>query len=284
MNRLSAVMLRSGASALLLASLLILLSGCAQSTPPGGVSGGSAGQSTLELPTPKPTVAPSPVSTRVMPAEVLTPPPTATITPIPAEALGLVVEVLNGNTIAVVMDGDPPDLAYQVRYLGIEVPDPTEPWGTVALETNKRLANLKVVRLVRDQTEMDDEGYLLRYVYADGEMLNVALVEQGLAQADVQSPDTEFRSQIEAAEQRARSNEVGLWSGATPTPTAALATATPPPREEPTSEVEPTTEPDSSPAPASTRPLSRVTRTPTPTSEATAEPTLEPTGESTEEP
>lgn len=280
MNRLSAVRLRSGAAALLLASLLILLSGCTQGLPANGVSGGSAGQATLELPTPRPTVAPSPVSTRVMPVEVLTPPPTATITPIPAETLGLVVEVLSGDTIAVVMDGDPPDLAYQVRYLGIEVPDPTEPWGTVALETNKRLANLKVVRLVRDQTEMDDEGYLLRYVYADGEMLNVELVEQGLAQADVQSPDTEFQSQIEAAEQRAQSNEVGLWSGATPTPTPVLATPTVQPTEEPTAETEATTEPDSSPEPTATRPLSRVTRTPTPT----AETTVEPTGESTAEP
>ena len=60
----------------------------------------------------------------------------------------------DGDTIAVVMAGDPPSRVYTVRYLGIDAPpnEPDSPWGRVAYETNRKLTNLKAVRLVRDQS------------------------------------------------------------------------------------------------------------------------------------
>ncbi|MCB0212791.1 MAG: thermonuclease family protein [Anaerolineae bacterium] len=240
--------------------------GCSSSSSP------EIRRQSLPLPTQEPTVAPSPSSTRVMPIEVLTPPPTATITPIPDEALGLIVEIIDGNTLAVILDGDPANLAYTVKLLGIDAPAIDSPWGMVAYETNQRVANLKVVRLVKDKTDYDEDGNLLRYIYIDNQMLNILLVERGLANAQISEPDTRFETEIEAAEARAQEGRLGLWSQQTPTPTL-----------ERVPEVD-NTAPTATPA--STRATStddsEATEEPTqePTETATAEPTTEPTSES----
>lgn len=208
---------------------------------------------TIELPTAAPVGEPSPANTRVLPFETFTPVPTnpitPTITPIPDEAQGLVIEVIDGQTIAVVMKGDPVQQAYLVRYIGIEAPAPDDPWGAVARETNRRMTNLKVVRLVRDETDFDEEGYLLRYVYIHDQLMSIILAEQGLARAEITEPNTRLAEEIRAAEQRAREGNLGLWGERQPTttPTAArpelptptptvlilVVTATPEPEETP---------------------------------------------------
>ena len=208
------------------------IAGCGQSPPfqEGTEAVSKAG--TVTLPTPEPTVAPSPVNTRVMPLEVMTAVPTSpltpTLTPIPDEVRALVVEVIDGDTIAVVMAGDPPSRVYVVRYLGIDAPpnEPDSPWGRVAYETNRKLTNLKAVRLVRDQSDQDEEGRLLRYVFIDNDLVSILLAEQGLARGDITEPDVRFQAEIEEAEGRARSNRLGLWGQPpTPAPTQAADTA-----------------------------------------------------------
>jgi endonuclease YncB( thermonuclease family) len=156
-----------------------------------------------------------------MPLDVLTPPATLTITPIPDEALGLVAEVIDGETIVVVLDGDPAGLAYQVRYIGIDTPpnSSTDPWGVVAYETNQKLTNLKVVRLVRDETDFDDDGYLLRHVYVGNELVSLLLVQQGLARVDSTEPNLRFETDLKTAEVNAQEADLGIWGGQPPTPT-----------------------------------------------------------------
>jgi hypothetical protein len=78
-----------------------------------------------------------------------------------------------------------------------------------------------VVRLVRDVSNLDDEGYLLRYVYVGNELVNTVLIEQGLARAAIEPPDTRLEAEILAAETQAKADKLGLWGGTpTPTPTA----------------------------------------------------------------
>jgi micrococcal nuclease len=172
------------------------------------------------LPTAMPTSASTPVNTRVMPIDVLTPPPTTTVTPIPDEGRALVVGIVDGHTVLVVMEGDSPNQVYAVKHLGIEAPPLDDPWGAVARESNRKLIHLKVVRLVRDETDFDDEGFLYRYVYLDDQLLSVLLAEQGLAQAAVNPPDTRFENRILQAEAQAKEGKLGLWSGVPPTPTS----------------------------------------------------------------
>ena len=91
------------------------------------------------------------------------------------------------------------------------------------------------VRLVRDKSDFDDEGRLLRYVYVDHELLSIILTEQGLARAAITQPDTRFEAEILEAEARARDGKLGLWGDSPPqTPTSG-----PPPGSEQEGTVEP---------------------------------------------
>jgi endonuclease YncB( thermonuclease family) len=219
----------------------LFVAGCGQPSVPEQISEVTAREGTLILPTSAPTLAPSPVNTRVLPLEVMTPVPTnpisPTVTPIPDEVQALVVEVIDGDTISVVMDGDPPSRVYVVRYLGIDAPPnaPDSPWGAVAYQTNRKLTNLKAVSLVKDQTDVDEEGRLLRHVLVGNDLVSILLAEQGLARADVTEPDIRFQAEIEEAETRARNNRLGLW-GQLPTPAPTVT--------QPADEAEETVEPE----------------------------------------
>lgn len=242
---------------LLLVTIITVLIGCGQTTKPAAQS--DAQEKTIALPTRASAPEATPTNTRVLSIESLTPAPTSTITPIPDEAQGVVVEVIDGHTIAVVMKGDSPSRAYVVRYLGIETPPLNDPWGAVAYETNRKLAGLKVVRLIRDKSNVDDEGRLLRYVYVGNELLSIILTEQGLARAAISQPDTRFETEILEAEARARNGKLGLWGGTPPTPI---------PTPSPKSEQEGTTEPTETTPPA----IVTVTVEPvTPTTQPTTE-------------
>ncbi len=273
--------------------MLLFLAGCGQ-TETQARPGVVYREETVVLPTGAPTPKPTPLSTRVVPVEVFTPGSTPTITPIPDEVRALVVEVIDGDTIAVVLDGDPPGRTYQVRYLGIDAPPnaASVPWGGVAFEVNRQLTSGKVVRLERDQSDADADGRLLRYVYVGDDMLSIILAEQGLARANIEEPDTRFQAEILEAEERARDNRLGLWGPPptfTPRATAAgtavitgTVTVTTTAIVEPEATAEET--PAGSPSPTPTEPEATATEASADTPEATETPTRTATPEVTVEP
>lgn len=126
-----------------------------------------------------------------------------------------------------VIDGDTIELenGKKVRYIGIDTPElhhPTKPvqcFGQEAMEINKELVEGKSVRLVKDVSEIDRYGRLLRYVYLDDSsaspsslFINKYLVEEGYAHVATFPPDVAFEPVFQAAEQRARDGNKGLWS------------------------------------------------------------------------
>jgi micrococcal nuclease len=139
-----------------------------------------------------------------------------------------VVEVVDGDTIKVSLDGE----VYTVRYIGIDAPetkDPNRPveWmGPEASAANERLVGGKTVYLEKDVSETDRYGRLLRYVYlGDGTFVNATLVRQGYATASSYPPDVRYQEQLRQAEREAREAGRGLWS---PTPSPGPARATQP--------------------------------------------------------
>lgn len=267
---------------------LILLAGCTQGGTFSSSSDSGLTEAPLELPTRGPTTAPTPANTRVLPLDSLTPSPTPTITPIPAEVLGLVVQVIDGDTIAVVMEGDPPALAYEVSYIGVEAPPntPANPWGVVSYETNRKMTGLKVVRLVRDETELDEEGRLLRHVYVDNQLMSIILAEQGLVEAVDPGQNREFQAEIAEAEARAAAANLGLWGEAAPTATATRAEAEATAESVDETETTPAAEttapaetgtPAAEPGQSTPELTAEPEETPLPTEESPAEPTTEAT-------
>lgn len=147
--------------------------------------------------------------------------PEAACIPADLPETGHVVDVLDGDTIRVLLDRD--GRVYSVRYLGANAPALEGATAALGLEARKRSLQLvyrKQVILVRDITDTDASGTLLRYVLADRVFINHALIWEGFAQVEMPEPDTACLDVFLAAQQDAQANRRGIWSaGAMGTPT-----------------------------------------------------------------
>jgi micrococcal nuclease len=128
----------------------------------------------------------------------------------------MVTRVVDGDTIEVQIGGT----RQKVRYIGINTPETVDPrrpvqcYGHEASQKNKELVEGRQVRLVKDVSETDKYGRLLRYVYVGDTFVNLELVRQGYAHASTYPPDVAHESEFREAERQAREAKVGLWSGA----------------------------------------------------------------------
>jgi micrococcal nuclease len=151
------------------------------------------------------------------------PPPTSTDAFIPVTGggcipnnspqTGRVVDVVDGDTIKVLLDED--GATYSVRYIGMDTPENTsqiEYFGPEATAKNSELVYGKSVTLIKDVSETDRYGRLLRYVIADGVFVNYELVTQGYANTASYPPDIACIPTFQAVEQQASSAKLGLWS------------------------------------------------------------------------
>lgn len=137
--------------------------------------------------------------------------------PLPPGEDALVVKVVDGDTIDVLISGQPKPVA--VRYIGVDSPEdkkpnsPLECGATEATQANLALVAGKTVRLERDTSNVDRYGRLLRYVWLpDGRMVNEELARVGMAFAKRYKPDTRRAVQFEQAMEQAKTSKAGLWS------------------------------------------------------------------------
>ena len=177
--------------------------------------------------TPRP---PTPTNTRVIPIPpTFTPGPSPTPTRLPARTKAMVVGVQDSRTIEVVIEGQPLSQVFVVRLLGVEPPLLSDPWAGVAYEWLAEEIGREVVVLESDATERDEQGNLLRYVWKEGLMVNVAMMQRGLATTSEDAAELNYSVDLLDAQTNARSAERGLWGPAptlTPTPFTPTATLT----------------------------------------------------------
>jgi endonuclease YncB( thermonuclease family) len=132
--------------------------------------------------------------------------------------VGEVIQIVDGDTIKVRIGED----EAVVHYIGINAPDLGEPLGDSASDANRDLVIGNSVTLVRDVTNFDSSGTLLRYVFVGDIFVNYELVRQGYAEAVDSSPDSSCSDLLHTAEEDAQSDDVGIWA-LTPEPTRTLA-------------------------------------------------------------
>jgi micrococcal nuclease len=118
-----------------------------------------------------------------------------------------VVRVIDGDTIDVRMAGQAGDV--RVRYVGVNTPERDEPCYQEATNANRMLVQDQTVTLVRDQSDTDRFGRLLRYIYVGDTFVNAQLVEQGFAEAVLYEPDDAHFSQFRELESAARAANRG---------------------------------------------------------------------------
>lgn len=215
---------------------VVLLTACAGS-PRGPLTGEGAADVAASTPSPDPTPTPRPTPARTpRPRALPASTPTARPTPTPAPVLGsqptgstqvgTVVDVTDGDTIKVNIDG----IVYSVRYIGIDTPEiysGVEWMGPEAADVNASLVAGREVVLEKDVSETDRYGRLLRYVWLDEGgswlLVNLELLRLGYASVTTYPPDVKYVDALYLdAQQDAQASGIGLW-GTPPTPVPVVA-------------------------------------------------------------
>jgi endonuclease YncB( thermonuclease family) len=137
-----------------------------------------------------PTDAPNPVTSEATSSE---------------EETAVVVQVIDGDTIEVKLDGK----IVTVRYLGIRVAEMDEECGKQASDFNASLVEGQTVRLVREVSDTDSEGRLLRHVYVGSLFVSAELLAKGYALAAIVPPDVAQAGNFASLEQQAHESKVG---------------------------------------------------------------------------
>jgi micrococcal nuclease len=131
--------------------------------------------------------------------------------------VALVQSVIDGATIEIEVDGAP----VQVRYIGVELPDVE---GSAAFDqatrANRRLVEGKWVTLIKERSDINQQGQWVRYVLAQGVFVNHELIRQGYARANTFPPDISCDVFFFEAQRLAQAAGLGIWAAAaTPTRT-----------------------------------------------------------------
>lgn len=130
---------------------------------------------------------------------------------------GQAIRVIDGDTIEVLRDGQ----AFPLRYIGIDSPEINHPqkgkevFGPEAAALNQALVLGRQVVMVKDVSDTDSFGRLLRYVFLDsleGPFVNVELVRAGFARASRYPPDVACADIFQAVEEEAQAAQLALWS------------------------------------------------------------------------
>jgi micrococcal nuclease len=128
-------------------------------------------------------------------------------------------------TVKYIIDGDTIILTNgeKVRYTSIDTPERGQCWYRQAKQMNQDLVSGKEIMLERDVSDKDKYKRLLRYIYIENEIknekrdgmrfVNMELVGAGLARVKEYKPDLKYLEELEAVENYARENKIGLWGG-----------------------------------------------------------------------
>ena len=179
-------------------------------------------------PTPVPTREPTPEPTaRPTPRPTAAPTPTPEPTPVFGEEptgpteIGTVVNVVDGDTIDVVVNG----VEMRVRLIGMDTPEVHSGIEWLGPESSAAISALvagQEVVLEKDVSETDPFGRALRYVWLSADsgwlLVNLELIRQGFASVTPYQPDVKYVDALYfPAQAEAQAAGLGRW-GAAPTP------------------------------------------------------------------
>ena len=118
------------------------------------------------------------------------------------------IAVVDGDTIDVIVDGQ----FERVRYIGVDTPELEDPYYTEASMANRILLGNGNLTLVRDVSETDRYGRMLRYVFnQQGTFINYELINNGFAHLVTFPPDVACADTFLAAQEDARNRQAGIW-------------------------------------------------------------------------
>ncbi|NDV18221.1 nuclease [Pseudodesulfovibrio sp. JC047] len=117
------------------------------------------------------------------------------------------LHIIDGDSLVVVAKGD----SVTIRLLGVDAPERGQEYGKKATIFSLKFCYGKQIRLEFDRRRKDRYGRTLAYVYADGALLNTALIQAGLALATPVKPNTKYASLFKKTEENAKKEKQGFW-------------------------------------------------------------------------
>jgi endonuclease YncB( thermonuclease family) len=117
-----------------------------------------------------------------------------------------VVDVIDADRLRVSIEGE----ISTIKYIGIATNTLFLGARDAALSANQALIG-QTITLVKDVSEADGDGNLLRYVFTEDAFINQYFLENGLATASNAPPDEACVEDFQTAEANARIQEVGTW-------------------------------------------------------------------------
>jgi micrococcal nuclease len=119
-----------------------------------------------------------------------------------------VTAVTDGDSFEIEMNG----VDFRVRLIGLDAPEMgKEPLAEEARTALRDMLDGRQIIMVRDRSEADRYGRLLRFVFVDGVFVNREIIRLGLAEENPYPPDTACTDEFQAAEEEARQEGLGLW-------------------------------------------------------------------------
>ena len=115
--------------------------------------------------------------------------------------------------ISKVIDGDTVKLqtGETVRLLGINAPEKGQVYYKESASRLRELIEGKKVFLEKDVEDKDKYGRLLRYIFLNGENINVKLVREGLATVYIISPNVKYETELRESENEAKKSKINIW-------------------------------------------------------------------------
>ena len=164
-------------------------------------------------------------------------PPEPSFRPTGPTEFATVSDVIDGDTIRVVINGT----EYPLRYIGMDTPEPdaTDPtvkrMADLATAANSSMVAGQDVFLEKEESETDQFDRLLRNVWlvddnSDWIMVNLSLVRLGYGQVSTFPPDVKYVDELVAAQEEAEQAGIGMWAPVTAeNPSSSPAAAAPSP-------------------------------------------------------
>ena len=115
-----------------------------------------------------------------------------------AYEIAVLVEVIDGDSIRVDIDGE----VIEVRYIGIDAPEFYSEERASAIDSaqkNRALIGSGPLYLFRDISNTDKYDRLLRYVVSSEQFINLEMVRSGYATAKKYQPDISCQAEFEKA-------------------------------------------------------------------------------------
>ncbi len=178
----------------------LVITGCTKNSISNNISAPTQTVSTAEL-SPTQTISNPSVSQPSLQSDLSSIRGAACVPENTKQQTAYVVEIIDGDTIDIEIDGS----TYRLRYIGMDTPEIGMPGYEEAVDYNRSLVEGKEVLLVMDESETDPYGRLLRYVFVDDVFVNYELVRAGFAEAGFWPPDTSCSQSFAEVEKRSGS-------------------------------------------------------------------------------